>query len=294
MPLLLLALTGLYTYVVLDIEYTGIGYMINGLRTLKTTSIIAMWLVMGFILYEKVETFNPRYILLLIPLFYFCITINYSFVGDQIVSYYPWLIFGKIEEFALFIGGAIIAAIMQYLLKGTDNFKPTYPIILFYAPIFFFVIPYFIVGGIASLFQDSNINLDFPSNVIFPSFGEWSGGSIIIAGFIFSFYLGIRIMDPSVNVLFTKIRFFRIFISEDAVKKVGKWDYVKFIVELFIAFTTVSAAFAFSGIGLTDGFPPVVFLPSEIVPISFLGVIPFLLFVARKGIFGEKNQITNL
>ena len=62
-------------------------------------------------------------------------------------------------------------------------------------------------------------------------------------------------------------------LSEEEIDKVRKWDYLKFIVELFITFTTVSAAFAFSGIGLTDGYPPVVYLPSEIIPISFFDVI---------------------
>lgn len=287
--IVLIVLASLYSYMIVQIDYTGTGWMVSGMITLRSTAIIAMWLVVGLILYEGINTFKSKNLPWLIPLFYFCISINFSFAGDQMAFHYPVFLFARIGIFALFIGGAIVATIMLYL-AGFDNFRNNNPTVVLGAPLLFFVIPFFIFGAIAYVTQNWNFNnLDLTFD-IFPNFGDWTAGSVIIAWVMFSFYLGVRMLDPSVGILFRKIKLFRMKFTEEEINSVGKWDYFKIFAELFITYTAISAGFSLSGIGLTDGTPPVGTLPPEIIPISFLTIIPFLLLVSRKSIFGVKNS----
>ena len=122
-----------------------------------------------------------------------------------------------------------------------------YLIVLFGAPSLFLFIPYIILGAIASLL-DGNLDLDIiPYIDIFPNFGDWIGGSYIIAWVMFAFYIGIRMLDPSINILIRKIKLFKMSFTEEEISKVGKWDYLKFFVEIFIAYTTIAAGFSLSG-----------------------------------------------
>lgn len=137
----------------------------------------------------------------------------------------------------------------------------------------------------------------FPFNYIFPIFGDGTAGSVLIMGFLLSFYIGVRLFDPTFRdsskliLLWYKKRKNDV-VDETTMNNISLRIYVQFITECIAAFMCIIAGFSLSGAIINDGLPSVE-ITTKFVVFSIITLIPFLLLTIRRTIFINKTLKLN-
>ncbi|MHA2031218.1 MAG: hypothetical protein ACW99Q_17700 [Candidatus Kariarchaeaceae archaeon] len=281
------------------------------MATLRSTAVIAYFLFVLLLFLEGIDSINLKFFAITPLIFHLIVSIVYFWEPHVLTNHYS--IFKYISSFTLILEGATLAGVMLYLMMGTKNFWQRFTLTLFLAPIIIGIPFLYYIGDVAfdkapeigAVHQPSD-SLIFPYNYILPLFGEGSEGAIIILSVIFSFYVGIRFLDPNIRYLFRldelitrikkKINNNIEDISADAKVqfnlslKATFYGILIFLIEIITSFAAISAAFSISGIIINDGTPPLESVSRGFVLFTFLTTIPFILLISRRSLFGQPKN----
>jgi 1,4-dihydroxy-2-naphthoate octaprenyltransferase len=112
---------------------------------------------------------------------------------------------------------------------------------------------------------------------IIPGYGEGTIGSILVVSVILSMYITAKTLNYMRNR------------NLDDIKSIKPLEIVKFGFELLVAYICIVAGFSLIGGLVTDGTPPPLLIPFNIVLLGFYTIIPFSLLLVRHKLISKSR-----
>jgi hypothetical protein len=278
----LIVIFAIYSLAVLSLDYTfsETGFSPFDIWSPIQTAYFAI-VGLGFlsllILYESQNhDWNIKGVLHILPVMALSFLLIFSIDTRQVTQYLPFLQ-AILSDFAsLFLYGGLLGI---YLVFLSTTFLQISRDPDFYGDFTIHTVVSVLIGPIVlGTPLAFGISICYSAGIaIIPGYGEGTIGSILVVSVILSMYITAKTLNYMRNR------------NLDDIKSIKPLEIVKFGFELVVAYICIVAGFSLIGGLVTDGTPPPLLIPFNIVLLGFYTIIPFSLLLVRHKLISKSR-----